>query len=71
MQSAIEKACTNILPEIQKVLEIIYMKRFLWMQQVKRDLIHQKIVQARDAFVDNDVFDPEGAAIDEKKFPND
>ena len=71
MQSAIEKACTNILPEIQKVLEIIYIKRFLWMQQAKRDLIHQEKVQARDAFVDNDVFHLDGAAIDERKFPND
>ena len=37
----------------------------------KERFIHQKKVQARDAFVDNDVFHLDGAAIDERKLPND
>ena len=43
-KSAIEKAYTNILPKIQKELESIYMERLLWMQQLKKDPIHQKIM---------------------------
>ena len=60
-QSAIEKAYANILPKIQKILESIYMERPLWMQQLKKDPIHQKIVQTRDSFVDSDDFDPDEA----------
>ena len=60
-QSAIEKAYANILPKIQKELESIYMERLLWMQQLKKDPIHQKIMQTRDSFVDSDDFDPDEA----------
>ena len=43
-KSAIEKTYANILPKIQKELESIYMERLLWMQQLKKDPIHQKIM---------------------------
>ena len=70
-QSAIEKAYANILPKIQKELESIYMERLLWMQQLKKDPIHQKIMQTRDSFVDSDDFDPDEAmeaAVNKRKF---
>ena len=60
-----EKAYANILPKIQKELEGIYMERLLWMQQLKKHPIHQKIMQTRDAFVNYDDFDPDE---DKRKF---
>ena len=71
-ESAVEKAYANILPKIQKELEGIYMERLLWMQQPKKDPIHQKIMQTRDAFVNYNDFDPDeamDAAVDKRKFP--
>ena len=41
------------------------------MQQLKKDPIHQKIMQTRDAFVNYDEFDPDEAmeaAVDKRKF---
>ena len=70
-QSAIEKAYANILPKIQMELESIYMERLLWMQQLKKDPVHQKIMQTRDSFVDSDDFDPDEAmeaAVNKRKF---
>ena len=60
-QSAGEKAYLNVLPMLQKELESIYMERLLWMRQLKNDPVHTKIMQTKDAFVDNDDFDPEEA----------
>ena len=70
-QSAIEKAYANILPKIQMELESIYMERLSWMQQLKKDPVHQKIMQTRDSFVDSDDFDPDEsmeAAVNKRKF---
>ena len=70
-QSAGEKAYSDILPKLQKELERIYMDRLSWMKQLKNDPVHKKIMQAKDAFVDNDHFDPEEAmqaAVDNRKF---
>ncbi len=70
-QSAGEKAYLNVLPMLQKELESIYMERLLWMRQLKNDPVHKKIMQTKDAFVDNDDFDPEGAmeaAVNKRKF---
>ena len=57
---------------LQKELESIYMERLLWMKQLKNDpAVHKKIMQTKDAFVDNDDFDPEEAmeaAVDKRKF---
>ena len=47
------------------------MERLLWMQQLKKDPIHQKIMQTRDAFVDYHDFDPDEAmeaAVDDRNF---
>ncbi len=70
-QSAGEKAYLNVLPMLQKELESIYMERLLWMRQLKNDPVHKKIMQTKDAFVDNDDFDPEEAmeaAVNKRKF---
>ncbi len=56
---------------LQKELESIYMERLLWMKQLKNDPVHKKIMQTKDAFVDNDDFDPEEAmeaAVNKRKF---
>ena len=69
-QSAIDKAYANILPKIQKELEIIYMERLLWMQQLKKDPVHKKIMQTKDPLVNDDDFDPEEAmkaAVNKRK----
>ena len=47
------------------------MDRLSWMKQLKNDPVHKKIMQTKDAFVDNDHFDPEEAmqaAVDKRKF---
>ena len=70
-KSAIEKAYSNIFPQLQKELEGIYMERLLWINQLKNDPVHKKIMQTKEAFVENDDFDPEEAieaAIDKRKF---
>ena len=56
---------------LQKELESIYMERLLWMKQLENDPMHKKIMQTKDAFVENDDFDPEEAmeaAVDKRKF---
>ncbi len=70
-QSAGENAYLNVLPMLQKELESIYIERLLWMKQLKNDPVHKKIMQTKDAFVDNDDFDPEEAmeaAVNKRKF---
>ena len=58
-QSAKDKAYSNILPKLQKELENIYMERLVWMKQLKKDPVHKKIMQTKDALAENDDFDPE------------
>ena len=70
-QSAEEIAYSNVLPMLQKELESIYMERLLWMKQLENDPVHKKIMQTKDAFVENDDFAPEEAmeaAVDKRKF---
>ncbi len=41
------------------------------MKQLENDPVHKKIMQTKDAYVDNDDFDPEAAmeaAVDKRKF---
>jgi hypothetical protein len=47
-QSAKDNAYSNILPELQKELENIYMERLVWMRQLKKDPVHKKIMQTKD-----------------------
>ena len=70
-QSAKDKAYSNILPKLQKELGNIYMERLVWMKQLKKDPVHKKIMQTKDALAENDDFDPEEAmeaAVDKRKF---
>ncbi len=71
-QSAEEKLVyPNVPPMLKKKLGCIYMERFLWMKQLKNDPVRKKIMQTKDAFVDNDDFDSEEAmeaVVDKRKF---
>ena len=70
-QTAGETAYSNILPELQKELESIYFQRFQWIQQLKKDSLHKKIMQTKNALVNHDDFDPEEAmeaAVSKTKF---
>ena len=60
-ETAGETAYSNILPELQKELESIYLQRLQWMQQLKKDPVHKKIMQTKNALVNDDDFDPEEA----------
>ena len=63
-------AYSNILPELQKELESIYLQRLQWIQQLKKDPVQKKIMQTKNALV-NDDFDPEEAmeaAVNKRKF---
>ena len=70
-QTARDQAYSNVLPKLQKELESVYMQRLMWMVQLKNDPIHRKIMQAKNALMKNDDFDPEEAmeaAIGKRKF---
>ena len=70
-ETAGETACSNILPELQKELESIYLQRLQWIQQLKKDPVHKKIMQTKDALMNDDHFDPEEAmeaAVNKRKF---
>ena len=60
-QTAGETAYSNIPPEIQKELKSIYFQHLQWIQQLKKDPVNKKIMQTKDAFVNDDDFDPEEA----------
>ena len=64
-------AYSNILPKLQEEVESVYMQRLMWMVQFRKDPVHRKIMQTKDAYMKNDHFDAEEAteaAIDKRKF---
>ena len=66
-----KQAFAAILPELRKELGNVYMDRLQWVSQLKRDLVHRKIMKTRDAFVADDEFDPDKAlvaAVKKRKF---
>ena len=66
-----KQAFAAILPELRKELGNVYMDRLQWMTQLKRDLVHRKIMNTRDAFVAEEEFDPDEAlvaAVKKRKF---
>ena len=70
-ETAGETAYSNILPELQKELESIYLQRLQWIQQLKKDPVHKKIMETKDALVNDDHFDQEEAmeaAVNKRKF---
>ena len=70
-QSADQKAYSDIPSELQKELESIYLQRLQWIKQLKKDPVHKKIIQTKNAFVNDEDFDSEEAmeaAINKRKF---
>ena len=70
-QPADQKAYSDILSKLQKELASIYLQRLQWIQQLKKDPVHKKIMQTKNALVNDDDFDPEEAmeaAINKRKF---
>ena len=70
-QSAKEEAYSKSLPNQQKELESIYKERLLWLKELKKDPVHQKIMETKKSLVENDDFDPDEAleaAVDKRKF---
>ena len=70
-ETAGETAYSNILPELQKELETIYLQRLQWIQRLKKDPVHKKIMQTKNALVNDDHFDPEEAmeaAVKKRQF---
>ena len=66
-----DKTYLFILPKLRKDLQNIYLERLLWIRQLKRDPVHQKTMENRDVFVNDDNFDHREAleaAIDKRKF---
>ncbi len=58
-----KQAFSEILPELRVELGNVYLDRPQWMSQMKMDPVHRKIMKTRDAFVDEDNFDPDEALI--------
>ena len=56
-ETAGETAYSSILPELQKELESIYLQRLQRIQQLKKDPVHKKIMETKDALVNDDHFD--------------
>ena len=62
---------SEFLPKLIKELENIYVERLLWMSHMKKDPIHNKIMQTRDNLIDVDFLDREEAlysAVEKGKF---
>ena len=70
-QSADQKVYSDILSKLQKELGSIYLQRLQRIQQLKKDPVHKKIMQTKNALVNDDDFDPEEtmeAAVNKRKF---
>ena len=66
-----DKAYLLILPKRRKDLQNIYLELLLRIRLQKRDPVHKKSMETRDAFFDDDNFDHREAleaAIDTRKF---
>ena len=70
-ESASSQAYALILPKLQKDLERIYLERLFWMRQLRKNRVHRKVMNTRDAFINSDDFDHDEAleaAVDKRKF---
>ena len=70
-ETAKNEASFKLLPKLQRELGNIYKGRLEWIQEMKRDPVHMKIMQTKKDFMENDDFEPEEAleaAIDKRKF---
>ena len=62
---------SEVLPNLTKELEDIYVERLLWMSHMRKDPIHKKIMQTRENLIDVDFLDREEAlysAVEKRKF---
>ena len=71
-EEARDKANLTILPKLPKdCIQSIYLDRLLWNAQMKKGPMHKQNMKTKDAFVNDDNFDPEEAlefAVDKRKF---
>ena len=70
-ESASSQAYSLILAKLQKDRESIYLERLLWMRQLRKNRVHRKVMNTRDAFINSDDFDHDEAleaAVDKRKF---
>ena len=66
-----EEAFAQILPVFQKELGDVYMDNLTWMEALKKDPIHKKIMATQDDYVNNNMFDLDEAitaAVKKRKF---
>ena len=66
-----QKAFEKILPDFQKEFADVYMDNIRWIQALKKDPVHRKIMQTKKALINEDSFDPDEAlpaAVDKRKF---
>ena len=70
-ETAKNEASFKVMPKLQREVGNIYKERLEWIQEMKRDPVHKKIMQTKKDFMENDDFDQEEAleaAIDKRKF---
>ena len=66
-----QEAFEKILPVFPKELGDVYMDNLAWMEALKKDPIHKKIMATRDYYVNKNMFDPDeaiAAAVKKRKF---
>ena len=66
-----QKAFEKILPDFQKEFADVYMDNIRWIKALKKDAVHRKIMQTKEALINEDSFDPDealSAAVDKRKF---
>ena len=69
--AAKQEAFEKVLPDLQKEFADVYVDNLRWMKALKKDPIHKKIMETKEAFVNDDSFDPDEAltaAVDKRKF---
>ena len=67
-----QKAFEKTLPDFQKEFADVYMDNIRWLKALKKDPVHRKIMQTKEALINEDSFDPDEAlpaTVDKKKFP--
>ena len=65
LEEARDKAYLTILPKLRKDMQSICLNCLPWIAQMKKDPIHRQIMKTKDAFANDDNFDPE-EALDEE-----
>ena len=65
-----ESAAKQKVPELQKEFDV-YVDNLRWMEALKNDPVHRKIMETKETFANEDSFDPDealSAAVDKRKF---